>query len=102
MSNKYILSNELFNLLEQRWVSSSDIEKITQLMKIDEEDIHIKIFILNQVMELIRIIPDSYFKEESHRQNILESTQDVLDEFIEIEESEGEDEEIDDDLDFEF
>jgi len=100
-----ILIQEAIRLLNQRWVSSGDIEGVPAKMGLkNNELLSVKIFILNQLLEIYRKTPDRYFKEDDHRMNLLEAVQEALDDLIEEEESceEGEDDEDDIDLDFNF
>lgn len=102
-----VLVQEALRLLNQRWVSSGDIEALPSKMGIKGEALlSVKIFILNQLLEIYRKVPDRYFKEEDHRANLLEAVQEALDDLIEEEESaydEAPDDEDDDiDLDFNF
>ena len=106
-----VLIVETFRLLNQRWISAGDIERIPEKTGIKNDTLlDIKIFIVNQSLELYRGIPDRYFKDDDHRINILESAQEALDDLI-AEEEAGYDSEYetdenhddsDDDLDFDF
>ncbi|CAM3537914.1 TyeA family type III secretion system gatekeeper subunit [Parendozoicomonas haliclonae] len=99
---KGVLIEEVLRLLNQRWISASDVEGIPDKMGV-QDDLSIKIFVLNQVLETFRKIPDQYFKEAEHRENILEASQEALDDLIEQEEEEEfEDEDDDDDFDMDF
>ena len=97
---------EVLKLLDQRWVSVTDMEMIPGKMGIPEGLLAVRIHVLNQVLDAYRKIPDQYFKESDHRENILEAVQEALDDLIEEEESEEMDDELDDedddDLDFDF
>ena len=105
-----VLIQEALRLLSQRWVSSGDIEALPAKMGVKGEALlSVKIFILNQLLEIYRKVPDCYFKEEDHRANLLEAVQEALDDLIEEEEESyengGDDEDEDDDdidLDFNF
>ncbi len=99
-----VLIKEILQLLSQRWISASDVESIPEKMGVSDDDLGIKIFVLNQVLEAYRKIPDQYFKEAEHRENILEASQEALDDLIEQEEREeldefDEDDDYDDDFD---
>ncbi len=97
------LVEEVLRLLNQRWISASDIESILEKMGLGTSDVGIKIFVLNQILETYRKIPDQYFKEAEHRENILEASQEALDDLIEQEEEEEfEDDEDDFDMDFDI
>ncbi len=101
--NDGVLIEEILRLLNQRWISSSDIEAIPGKMGIPDDNLAVKIFVLNQVLETYRKIPDQYFKEAEHRENILEASQEALDDIIEQEEEEElEDDEDDFDMDFDI
>lgn len=99
---KGVLVAEILGLLNQRWVSSSDIEGIPEKMGIPAENLAIRIFILNHVLESFRKIPEQYFKEDEHRENIIEAVQEALDDLIEDEEQEENDLEDDEDFGMEF
>ncbi len=104
-----VIAQEVLKLLDQRWVSVADTEVIPEKMGVPEDLLAIRIYVLNQVLEAYRKIPDQYFKESDHRENVLEAVQEALDDLIEQEEAEeigddydDEDEDDDDDLDFDF
>ncbi|MCY4472648.1 MAG: TyeA family type III secretion system gatekeeper subunit [Kistimonas sp.] len=99
---KGVLVAEILGLLNQRWVSSSDVETIPEKMGIPADKLAIKIFILNHVLEAFRKVPEQYFKEDEHRENILESVQEALDDLIEDEEQEESDDEDEDDIGMDF
>ncbi len=96
------LVEEVLRLLNQRWISANDIEGILEKMGLGSSDLGIKIFVLNQILETYRKIPDQYFKEAEHRENILEASQEALDDFIEQEEEEEFEDDDDDDFDMDF
>lgn len=105
-----VIAQEVMKLLDQRWVSVSDTETIPKKMGVPEDLLTIRIYVLNQVLEAYRSIPDQYFKESDHRENILDVVQEALDDLIEQEEEEENEEEFsyddddddDDDLEFDF
>ena len=98
-----ILVEEVLRLLGQRWVSAADVEGIPGKMGVPNDNLGVKIFVLNQVLETYRKIPDQYFKEMEHRENILEAAQEALDDVIEEEEEEeGFEDEDDGDFDMDF
>ncbi|WP_281646116.1 TyeA family type III secretion system gatekeeper subunit [Parendozoicomonas sp. Alg238-R29] len=100
-----VLVEEVLRLLNQRWISANDVEGIPTKMGVPSDDLAVKIFVLNQVLETYRKIPDQYFKEAEHRENILEACQEALDDVIEEEEEEeafDDDDEDDDDFDMDF
>ena len=104
---KGVMVEEVLRLLNQRWISATDIEGIPGKMGIPDDSLAVKIFVLNQVLETYRKVPDQYFKEIEHRENILEAAQEALDDVIEQEEEEesyedDEDEESDDGFDMDF
>ncbi len=100
---KGVLIKEALRLLNQRWVSAGDIEGVPNKMGINNSDLlSVKIFVINQLLELYRKIPDRYFKEEDHRANLLEATQEALDDLIEEEEEAYNDDDDDDDADLDF
>ena len=96
-----VLIEEVLRLLNQRWVSASDMESIPGKMGVPDDNLAVQIFVLNQILETYRKVPDQYFKEADHRENILEAAQEALDDLIEQEEEE-ESEEDDEDDDFEM
>ena len=93
-----VLIEEVLRLLNQRWISANDVEGIPEKMGLTSDDLGVKIFALNQVLETYKKIPEQYFKETEHRENILEASQEALDDLIEQEEEE----EFDDDDDFDM
>ena len=99
-----VLTEEILRLLNQRWISANDVEGIPAKMGVPVDSLGVKIFVLNQILETYRKIPDQYFKEPEHRENILEACQEALDDVIEEEEEEEafEDEDDDDDFDMDF
>ena len=97
-----VLVEEVLRLLNQRWISANDVEGIPEKMGVAGNDLDIKIFILNQVLETYKKIPEQYFKESEHRDNILEATQEALDDLIEQEEEDEFDDDDDDDFDISF
>ncbi len=103
-----VIAQEVLKLLDQRWVSVADTEVIPGKMGVPEDLLAIRIYVLNQVLEAYRKIPDQYFKESDHRENVLEAVQEALDDLIEQEEAEemgeefDDEDEDDDDLDFDF
>ena len=98
---KGVLVQEILRLLNQRWISANDVEGIPEKMGITGHDLGVKIFILNQVLDTYKKIPERYFKDSEHRENILETTQEALDDLIE-EEEEGGDFNDDNDSDLSF
>ncbi|MTI14153.1 TyeA family type III secretion system gatekeeper subunit [Sansalvadorimonas verongulae] len=100
---KGVLIEEVLRLLNQRWISANDIESIPGKLGVPVDNLGTKIFVLNQVLETYRKIPDQYFKEPEHRENILEACQEALDDVIEEEEEEEAfEDEDDDDFDMDF
>lgn len=108
-----VLIDEALRLLSLRWVSAADIEHLPQKIGIARNNLlPVKIVIVNQLLELYRKVPDRYFKEEDHRENLLEAVQEALDDLIEEEEEEYEkkhngqkdadDDDLDIDLDFDL
>ncbi len=90
MDSQHKISKNIFKILDQRWVGSSDIEKILFDFNLPEEQLGAKIYLINQVLNLVRAIPDPFFKDNSHRENIFEVLQDTLDDLIDQEEAEDE------------
>ena len=99
-----VLIHEALRLLGQRWVSSGDIEGIPGKMGVEKADLlSVRIFIVNQLLELYRKVPDMYFNDNDHRNNLLEAVQEALDDLIEEEEAQYDDEDSDsDDVDIDF
>ncbi|MCL6270561.1 TyeA family type III secretion system gatekeeper subunit [Sansalvadorimonas sp. 2012CJ34-2] len=99
-----VLVEEILRLLNQRWISATDIEGISGKMGVPGDNLEVRIFVTNQVLEMYRKIPDQYFKDDEHRENILESAQEALDDLIEQEEEEEgfENDEDDDDFEMDF
>ena len=101
------LIQETLRILGQRWVSSSDIEAIPNRVGLQGDDvISVKIFVVNQLLEIYRSVSDRYFKEQDHRESLMETVQEALDDLIEEEENsydeEGEEGEEGADLNFDF
>ncbi len=100
---KGVLVEEILRLLNQRWISATDIEGIPGKMGVPGDNLGVKIFVLNQILETYRKVPDQYFKDPEHRENILEAVQEALDDLIEEEEEEEEyDDDDDDDFEMDF
>ena len=98
-----VLVEEVLRLLNQRWISATDVEGIPGKMGVPDDNLGVKIFVLNQILETYRKIPDQYYKEAEHRENILEACQEALDDVIEEEEEEEAlEDEDDDDFDMDF
>ncbi|MCK5893911.1 MAG: TyeA family type III secretion system gatekeeper subunit [Endozoicomonadaceae bacterium] len=100
-----VIFQEVLRLLDQRWVAVSDVDAITRKMGVPNNFLSIRIYILNQVMEAYRRIPEQYFNETDHRDNLMEAVQEALDDLIEEEEEEEEeedDDDDDDDMEFDF
>ncbi|MBE8215837.1 MAG: TyeA family type III secretion system gatekeeper subunit [Endozoicomonadaceae bacterium] len=101
-----VLIEEIFQLLDKKWVSSVDIEQILNQSVPDMPETDVlteKIIITNQLLTICRKIPDNYFNEKTQRENILEAIQDTLDELINEEENLSiESIHDEDDLDFNF
>ena len=96
------LSEQFFRFAEQQWVTEVEVNRIMDELQIS--NLQMQIVFLNQLMEMIREIPEELFAEKEQKTTLLNVVQEVLDEKIEIEE-EGEDEdddEWDDDDDFDF
>ncbi len=99
-----VLLGEVLRLLNQRWVSASDVENVPNKMGVPDDNLAVKIFVINQILETYRKVPEQYFKEIEHRENILEAAQEALDDVIEQEEEEEgyEEDENDDGMDFDI
>ena len=93
------LVEEVLQLLNQRWICADDVDSIPEKIGVTEQELNISIFLLNQIRETYKKIPEQYFKESEHRDNILEATQEALDKYIVKEEKVGE---FDDDFDISF
>ena len=94
-----VLVEEVLQLLNQRWISADDVDSIPEKIGVTEQELNISIFLLNQIRETYKKIPEQYFKESEHRDNILEATQEALDKHVVKEEKVGE---FDDDFDISF
>lgn len=101
-----VIVQEVLKLLGQRWVAVTDADAITKKMGVPDSLLTVRIYILNQVLETYRKIPDQYFNEVDHRENLLEAIQEALDDLIEEEEEEADeyddDDDDDDDMEFDF
>ena len=56
-----VLIEEVLRLLNQRWVSANDLETIPGKMGVETNDLGIKIFVLNQVLETYQKNPGAIF-----------------------------------------
>ena len=80
---KGVLLSQLLALVEQQWVTESDFERLPGMMGVEE--LSAKIFVLTEVVALLRLIPEEMFANDETKQNIIVAAQECLDGFIEEE-----------------
>ncbi|HHF3031475.1 MULTISPECIES: TyeA family type III secretion system gatekeeper subunit [Vibrio diabolicus subgroup] len=92
----YQVSNlmaDVIALVEQRWVSSDEIWKVSNAMELTA--VQQKIDFFREFHKLVRAIPIDVFADEEQRQNLIQAVQKALDEAIDIEEEEAWEDELD-------
>jgi type III secretion system TyeA family effector delivery regulator len=87
------LMADLIALIEQRWVGSDAVWKLSDAMNLNS--IQRKIGFFRELHKLVRHIPVDVFADEEQRHNLIQAVQTALDEAVDIEEEEAWDDELD-------
>ncbi|MDP0588170.1 MAG: TyeA family type III secretion system gatekeeper subunit [Candidatus Endonucleobacter bathymodioli] len=74
---------KMLNLVEQQWVTETDFDQLP--VKFGVKELSAKIFLMTKIVWLIRLMPEEMFNNEDTKQNMLASSQESLDGFIEEE-----------------
>ncbi|MDP0561001.1 MAG: TyeA family type III secretion system gatekeeper subunit [Candidatus Endonucleobacter sp. (ex Gigantidas childressi)] len=74
---------QMLNLVEQQWVTEADFDQLPS--KLGVEELTAKIFIMTKIVGLVRLMPEEMFNNKETKQNMLASSQESLDGFIEEE-----------------
>ncbi|MDR1435050.1 MAG: TyeA family type III secretion system gatekeeper subunit [Puniceicoccales bacterium] len=85
MSDKeqLVATRELVKLTQEAFVSSQQIMKLIDLFFPDgTKDLEVAIYILNQIIELVRNLPGKFFKDDQSQAQFLTTAQTKLDALI--------------------